>query len=60
MERKNRNILVALIAVVIIAAVFSSFGLPLFANPTATITLPTPVPTGLSSRGRAVRAAASG
>lgn len=44
MERGNRNVLVGLIAVVIIAAVFSSFGLPLFAGPTATITLPTPAP----------------
>ena len=51
MEGKNRNILVALIAVVIIAAVFSSFGLPLFTGPTATITLPTPVPTGVEQPG---------
>ncbi len=43
MERNNRTILVFLIAVVIAVAVFSSFGLPLFAGPTATITLPTPV-----------------
>ncbi len=46
MERHNRNILVALIAVVIAAAVFSSFGLSLFAGPTPQIVLPTPVPTG--------------
>lgn len=46
MERHNRNILVALIAVVIIAAVFSSFGLSLFAGPTPQIVLPTPAPTG--------------
>lgn len=46
MERRNRNILIGLIAVVIAVAVFSSFGLPLFANPTPTITLPTPIPTG--------------
>lgn len=46
MERHNRNILVALIAVVIVAAVFSSFGLSLFAGPTPQIVLPTPVPTG--------------
>lgn len=44
MERNNRTILVVLIAVVIAVAVFSSFGLPLFAGPTATIVLPTPVP----------------
>lgn len=44
MERNNRTILVILIAIVIAVAVFSSFGLPLFAGPTATITLPTPVP----------------
>lgn len=44
MEGNNRNILVGLTAIVIVAAVFSSFGLPLFAGPTATITLPTPVP----------------
>ena len=47
MERRNRNILIFLIGVVIIIAVFSSFGLPLFASPTPTITLPTaqPAPT---------------
>ena len=45
MERNNRNILVALIAVVIVAAVFSSFGLSLFAGPTPQIVLPTPAPT---------------
>lgn len=44
MERNNRTVLVLLIAIVIAAAVFSSFGLPLFAGPTATITLPTPLP----------------
>ena len=44
MERRNRNILIFLTAVVIVAAVFSSFGLQLFANPTPTITLPTPPP----------------
>ena len=48
MERRNRNILVGLIGVVIVIAVFSSFGLPLFASPTPTIVLPTP----RSSRGR--------
>ncbi len=41
MERRNRNILIGLIAVVIVIAVFSSFGLPLFASPTPTISLPT-------------------
>lgn len=51
MERKNRNILVGLIAVVIAVAVFSSFGLPLFAGPTPTITLPTPAPTGTETPG---------
>lgn len=45
MERKNRNILVVCIAVVIVIAVFSSFGLSLFAPDTAKITLPTPTPT---------------
>lgn len=44
MERNNRTLLVVLIAAVVVAAVFASFGLPLFANPTATITLPTPAP----------------
>lgn len=44
MERNNRTLLVVLIAIVITVAVFSSFGLPLFASPTPTITLPTPVP----------------
>lgn len=45
MERRNRNILIALIAVVIVAAVFSSFGLGFFGVTTPTITLPTPAPT---------------
>ena len=44
MERRNRNILIILTAVVIVTAVFSSFGLQLFASPTPTITLPTPPP----------------
>lgn len=48
MERRNRNILIGLIAAVIAAAVFSSFGLPLFAGPTASIVLPTPAPTDKS------------
>jgi len=51
-ERRNRNILIGLIAAVIVAAVFSSFGLPLFAGPTATITLPTPVPTATQDPGQ--------
>lgn len=44
MEQRNRNVLISLIAVVIAVAVFSSFGLPYFSGPTATITLPTPQP----------------
>lgn len=44
MERRNQNILIGLIAIVIVIAVFSSFGLSLFTSPTATITLPTPTP----------------
>lgn len=44
MERRNRNILIALIAVVVVAAVFSSFGLGFFGVTTPTITLPTPAP----------------
>lgn len=52
MEGRNRNILVALIAIVIAAAVFSSFGLPLFTGPTATITLPTPAPTDSAQPGQ--------
>ena len=45
MERRNRNILIVLIAAVIAVAVFSSFGLSLFAAPTPEIVLPDPVPT---------------
>lgn len=41
MKGRSRNILILLIALVIVAAVFSSFGLPFFAGPTPTITLPT-------------------
>ena len=48
MKRKERNVLVALIVAVIVAAVFASFGLPLFYGDTATITLPTPAPTDQS------------
>ena len=44
MERRNQNILIGLIAIVIVIAVFSSFGLSLFSTPTPTITLPTPTP----------------
>lgn len=46
MEKQNRTALIILIAVVIVVAVFASFGLPFFANPTPSITLPTPVPAG--------------
>lgn len=52
MEGRNRNILVALTAIVIALAVFSSFGLPLFTGPTATITLPTPAPEGSAQPGQ--------
>ncbi len=41
MERKSRNILVVLIVLVIAVAVFSSFGLELYARPASEITLPT-------------------
>lgn len=51
MERNNRTLLVILIAIVITVAVISSFGLPLFAGPTPTITLPTPLPTGTEAPG---------
>ena len=40
MQRRNRNILIVLTAVVIVLAVFSSFGLALFAPDTAKIVLP--------------------
>ena len=42
MERRNRNILVVLIGIVITVAMLSSFGLVLFAPDTAKIQLPTP------------------
>ncbi len=42
MERRNRNILVVLIGIVITVAMLSSFGLGLFAPETARIQLPTP------------------
>lgn len=42
MERKNRNILVILIAAVIVLGVFASFGLNLFTAGTPSIVLPTP------------------
>ncbi|MBP3520495.1 MAG: hypothetical protein J6J87_04025 [Oscillospiraceae bacterium] len=51
MERRNQNILIGLIAIVIVIAVFSSFGLSLFTSPTPTITLPTPLPTATESSG---------
>lgn len=44
MKRNDRNVLVLLVVAAIVAAVFASFGLPLFYGDTATITLPTPVP----------------
>lgn len=51
MERRNQNFLIGLIAVVIVIAVFSSFGLSLFNGPTPTITLPTPLPTATAPGG---------
>lgn len=45
MEGRNKNILVALTALVIAVAIFSSFGMGLFSGPTATITLPSYSPT---------------
>ena len=42
MERRNRNILVVLIGIVITVAMLSSFGLGLFSPDTAKIQLPTP------------------
>lgn len=42
MERKNRNILVVLIAIVIAVAMISSFGFGIFAPDTAQIVLPEP------------------
>lgn len=49
MENKNRNILVVLIAIVIVAAVFSSFGLTLYSGNLPEIVLPTPIPSGAQS-----------
>lgn len=51
MERRNRTILVLLTAVVIVIAVFASFGLPLFYGPTPEIVLPTPLPSGQGQTG---------
>lgn len=51
MERNNRAVLIGLIAIVIAVAVFSSFGLPLFAGPTPTITLPTVQPDSTPNMG---------
>ncbi len=51
MERRNRNILIALIAALIVAAVFSSFGLSFFGGDTPTITLPTPIPSDVTPTG---------
>lgn len=44
MERRKRNIIVALIAVIIAVAILSSFGLGIFAPDTAKIVLPTAEP----------------
>ena len=44
MEKRNRNILLTLIGIVIVLAVFSSFGLPFFSGNTPSIVLPTPQP----------------
>ena len=44
MDKRNNTVLILLVALVIVTAVFASFGLPLFASPTPTITLPTPAP----------------
>lgn len=51
MERRNQNILIGLIGLVIVIAVFSSFGLALFTAPTPTITLPTAMPTETPGNG---------
>lgn len=45
MERRKRNIIVTLIAVIIAVAILSSFGLGIFAPDTARIELPTTEPT---------------
>lgn len=50
MERNNQNILMVLIAIVIVIAVFSSFGLSLFQASTPAITLPTPMPTATADQ----------
>ncbi len=50
-ERRNRNILVVLIGIVITVAMLSSFGLGLFAPDTARIQLPTPAPSQSQSPG---------
>lgn len=44
MEGRNRNILIVIIGMVIVAAVFSSFGLGFFGPDTPEIVLPTPIP----------------
>lgn len=51
MKRKERNVLVFLIVAVIVAAVFASFGLPLFYGDTPTITLPNPAATDRGGQG---------
>lgn len=52
MEGRNRTIFVVLIAVVIVAAVFSSFGLNLFAPPAPEITLPAVTAPGEDQQGQ--------
>ncbi len=49
MERRKRNLIVALIAVIITVAILSSFGLSVFAPDTAKIVLPTAVPSATPS-----------
>ena len=49
MERRKRNIIVALIAVIIAVAILSSFGLGVFAPDTAKIILPTAEPSASPS-----------
>lgn len=51
MQRRNRNILVVLIGVIIAVAILSSFGLGLFAPDTAKIVLPDPAASPIPSGG---------
>lgn len=53
MEGKKTNLLLILTAVVIVAAVFASFGMGLFVPETAKIVLPTPSPSGQPEDSRA-------